>query len=133
MIKKSIFEQELIAGMQKQLIKQAKQENYDHLEKAADYLNSAAEIFQDMGMIKNADKILSILSKIAETHKPHDPRKVPDHHTKGLTNEKMVKNLEHHGHPMNMADDGNLADQEIEDVLEVSDNFQELHDFEDEI
>jgi hypothetical protein len=127
MIKKSVFEEALIAGMQQQLIKQAKQEEYDHLEKAADYLNSAAEIFEDMGMIKNAEQVLSILSKIAEKSGSQD------RHTKGLTPEKMVKNLEQHGHPMNMADDGRLADQEVEDTLEVSDNLNELHDFEDEI
>ena len=28
-----------------------------------------------------------------------------DHHTKGLTPKKQVKNLEHHGHQMNLADD----------------------------
>jgi hypothetical protein len=28
-----------------------------------------------------------------------------DHHTKKLTPEKQVKNLKHHGHPMNLADD----------------------------
>lgn len=129
MIKKSVFEDALIAGMQQQLIKQAKQEEYENLEKAADYLNSAAEIFEDMGMIKNAEQVLSILSKIAKKN----IGKTADSHTKGLTPDKMVKNLEHHGHPMNMANDGRLANQEIEDTLEVSDNFDELHDFEDEI
>jgi hypothetical protein len=28
-----------------------------------------------------------------------------DHHTKGLTSKKQVKNLEHHGHQMNLTDD----------------------------
>lgn len=132
MIKKSIFEDILIAGMHQQLIKQAKQVEYDELEKAADYLNSAAEIFEDIGMVRRSEQVLSILAKIGQK-KPSDPRKMPDHHTKGLTVDKMVKNLAEHGHPMNLADDENFADQEIEDVLEVSDNFDEIHDFEDEI
>lgn len=44
--------------------------------------------------------IKSIASKL------RDPRKIPDRHTRGLTPDKMVKNLKHHGHPMFMADDG---------------------------
>lgn len=127
MIKKSVFEEELIAGMHHHLVKQAKQEEYDHLEKAADYLNSAAEIFEDMGMNKNADRVLMILAKIAQKHQ-HEKS---DRHTKGLTPERMVNNLKQHGHPMNVADD-HLADTEIEDTLEVSDGESELHDFEDE-
>jgi|SRR6185436_8485873 len=67
MIKKSVFENELITGMHNQLLKQAKHQDDEHLEKAADYINSAIEIFEDMGMYKHADKLLYILTKIA-TH-----------------------------------------------------------------
>ena len=118
MIKKQIFESDLINGMIFNLKKQASNVELDHLERAAEYLNSAAEIFEDMGMQKNADQILNLLSKIA------------DHHTVGLTPENMVSNIEHHGHPIRLADDG--FNDDINDVIEVSDDEKELPDFEDE-
>jgi len=134
MIKKSVFEEELISGMHHQLVKQATQQDCDNLEQAVDYLNSAAEIFENLGMSKNAEQIVSILEKIA--NKAHDPRKVSDRHTKGLTPERMVKNLKNHGHPMNLSDDGvdDLLNADVEDTLEVSDGDVgvELHDFEEE-
>lgn len=40
--------------------------------------------------------------------KPGRPDRISDRHTKGLTSEKMVKNLETHGHPLNLADDGSF-------------------------
>lgn len=49
-----------------------------------------------------------------KAHKPKDPRKVSDPHTKGLTPEKMVENLKHHGIVFNLADDG-----KADDLLEV--------------
>jgi hypothetical protein len=132
MIKKSVFEEELISGMHRQLVKQATQQDCDNLEQAVDYLNSAAEIFENLGMSRNAEKIVNILEKIA------NKTQVPsDRHTNGLTPEKMVNNLKDHGHPMNLSDDGeanNLLDVDVEDTLEVSDGDMgiELHDFEEE-
>lgn len=130
MIKKSVFEEELIASMHNQLVKQAKQQDFDHLEKAADYLNSAAEIFEDMGMNKNADQVLMILAKIAQNFQN---LKMNDHATKGLTPDKMVANLKDHGTEFNLSND-QFSNQEIEDTLEVSDGDfnNELHDFEEE-
>lgn len=124
MIKKSLFAEELATNMHKQLVKQATHKECNNLEKAADYLNSAAEIFEDIGMIKCADGVLDILSKIAN-----------DRHTKGLTPDKMVSNLKHHGTMFNLTDDNNLLDSSVEDTLEVSNNVieKELDDFEDEI
>lgn len=132
MIKKSVFEEELIDGMHNQLIKQATQKSYDHLEEAVDYLNSAAEIFEDMGMNKNSDQILMILAKIAQQYQN---KQINDRHTKDLTSKKMIQNLKDHGHPMNLVDDHNfLENQEVNDVLEVSDVniITELDSFEDE-
>lgn len=129
MIKKSVFEDEIITGMHQQLIKQSKGIEVNNLSQAVDYLNSAAQIFEDLGMVKNADYVLLILSKLGEGH-THD--KPGDHHTKGLTPDKMVENLKHHGIVFNLTDN-NSADQEIEDTLEVSDHSIELHDFEDEM
>jgi hypothetical protein len=78
-----------------------------------------------------------------------------DRHTHGLTPEKEVENLKHHGTPFNMADDGDVdpafdelfsspnfdmdaSDDELmgmeikEDTLEVSEGDISLEDFEDE-
>lgn len=65
MINKSVFEHELIAGMQTRLAGQ----NVDSLSSAVDYLNSAVEILDDIGMFAQADKILKILFKAA-TQRP---------------------------------------------------------------
>lgn len=118
------IELELMAGMQKQLVSQAR----DDLSSAADYLNSAAEIFEDLNMHAKADKVLNILLKIAT-------QGIKDSHVDGLTSEKMVNNLKNHGTVFNMADDGNDADGILDlDInnLEVSENSVEEGDFEDE-
>jgi hypothetical protein len=65
MIKKSVFEDELIAGMQKELIKNATNQDHDNVGQAVDYLNSAIDIFEDAGMKTQADKVLRIIAKIA--------------------------------------------------------------------
>lgn len=133
MIKKSVFEDELIAGMHQQLIKQATQKDFDHLEKAAEYLNSAAEIFEDLGLTRNADEVLAILYKIAEHHHDEPGSDHGDMHTRGLTSEKMTGNLSGHGHVLNMEVDDNLSDLDINDALEVSEKVpSDIHDFEDE-
>lgn len=143
MIKKSVFEDELIAGMQKNLVDPEKSEAMDHIVEAADYLNAAAEIFEDAGMTKQADRVLSILAKIALQHhhekEQYKAHKAPvDHATKGLTPQKMIQNLLHHGTEFNMADDNSaddLLNADIDDKsLEVNEK-DPLHemDFEDEI
>lgn len=245
MIKKSVFEDEIISGMQRELQPLVKQASSD-LVKAADYLNAAFEIFEEAGLTAQADRILDILGKIASSKvqklpaiqvlldagvtekdflefgqgsqfakakinkalrdagykdhdianfigkdnvlpekdveelgpasslnrilkmvqdpvaaipgsktinpgeevsieslaskhkKPKDPRKISDPHTRGLTPDKMVKNLLHHGTEFNMADDGSaddLLNLEINnDGLEVTENnLNPEMDFEDEI
>jgi hypothetical protein len=143
MIKKSVFEDELIAGMQKRLAQPEVDEAMEHIVDAADLLNAAAEIFEEAGMTKQADKVLSILAKIAIQHhqekEQHKARKAPvDHATKGLTPQKMIQNLLHHGTEFNMADDNSaddLLNADIDDKsLEVNEK-DPLHemDFEDEI
>lgn len=127
MIKKSMFEDDIISGMQEKLA-----ENYDGkktpLEKAVDYLNSAYDIFDDCGKHAQAEAIIAVLNKIAM----RDPRKISDRHTQGLSPDKQIQNLLHHGTQFNMADDGaedidsadsdDLLNLEIDDGLEVSDN-----------
>jgi hypothetical protein len=128
MIKKSVFEEELIAGMQKELVKNATNQATNNLGKAVDCLNSAIEIFEEAGLNIQANQILKIISKIANES---------DHHTKGLTSNKMVSNLKNHGTVFNLDDDGQAADDFLNaDVggLEVSekDLGSDLQDFEDE-
>jgi hypothetical protein len=138
MIKKSVFEDELIAGMQKNL---TSSQNQDDLIKAIDYLQAASEILEEAGMVKKSEAILSVLAKIASHTHPPDPNKINDRHTKGLTPDKMINNLKHHGTVFNMANDGrddqkadDLLNLEIGDDIEVSDeNGPSELDFEDEI
>lgn len=66
MIKKSVFETDLILGMQQELIKNASTHDASNVEQAVDYLNSAIDIFEDVGMHTQANKILNILTKIAQ-------------------------------------------------------------------
>jgi hypothetical protein len=65
MIKKSVFENDLIAGMQRELRSHDQKQGFANLEKAADYLNSAVQILEEAGMTAKADKVLMILAKIA--------------------------------------------------------------------
>ena len=115
-----ISENELINLMNEKLIKNANNQETENLENAVDYLNSAFDIFEDIGMTSQADKVLNILYKIANINKD-------DFHTKGLTSEKMIENLKHHGTEFNMVSD----DQDInfDDELMVDDSGT----FEDEL
>lgn len=63
----SSFEQELIKEMQTNLISNQAENSFsfNNLSKAADYLNNAAELFDDVGMNKHAEAITKILEKIA--------------------------------------------------------------------
>jgi hypothetical protein len=128
MIKKSVFEDQLILGMQQQLISQEKIAYIEKLDKAIDYLNSAAEIFEANGFVSNSDQVIKVLEKIAK-HKA--PIRI-DKHTHGLTPEKMIKNLLEHGHVMNLADDGAIKDdigleEELKDFPdpEIEDTFED--------
>lgn len=251
MINKKVFEDDLIAGMHKELVKNATNQDKDNLGRAVDYLNSAIDIFEDAGMTVQADKVLRILAKIAnnnvrrltslhalqekgvsihdikkatqgdvvarakvnnalrelgasdkeiiefvgaknymseeaardvlnperayskindwlkdptmpvdpknpqpgeslsfksvpKSHQPgdelvfnslafdeqdakkHSLKPKPDTHSKGLTSEKMIANLKHHGTVFNMADDGNAADDLLD--ADVVDSPLEVHD-----
>lgn len=134
MIKKSVFENEIISGMQKELSSQDFKFGMDNLDKAIDNIHSAINILENCGLIKQADSLINILNKIANIQEVKDPRKINDPHTRGLTSEKMVKNLLHHGTTFNMADDNkseDLLNLDIEDSeLEILDDKE--MDFEDE-
>lgn len=66
MIKKSVFEDEIISNMQKELTKTAQSEAIDNLDQAVDDVNSAIVLFEDLGMITQADELLKVLVKIAK-------------------------------------------------------------------
>jgi len=68
MIKKSVFEDELISGMQRELRTHDQKQGFANLDKAVDYLNSAVQILEDSGMTAKADSVLRILAKIATRH-----------------------------------------------------------------
>ncbi len=127
-MKKSLFADELATGMMNELKPEIVKQASVNLVKAVDYLNTDFEILDEAGFKSQADKILDILNKIGNN----------DTHTKGLTSEKMVKNLLDHGTEFNMADDGQSDDllnlDVMDDGLEVSEDKDGPEmDFEDEI
>jgi hypothetical protein len=145
MIKQAVHEDELIYGMQRELQPHDKKQGMENLVKAADYLQAAMEIFEAAGLTAQSDKVLSILAKIAtdeqdakgKPRKPKNPTTVSDSHTQGLTPERMVENLKHHGIVFNMADDGEADDLLNVEVpgdkpLEVTEPHPSEKDFEDE-
>lgn len=70
MIKRSVFEDDLIAGMQRNLAESELQEGIESLPKAADYINSAIDIFEELGMYSKADAAIKVLEKIAASVMP---------------------------------------------------------------
>jgi hypothetical protein len=122
MIKKSVFEDDLIAGMQRKLAEAEKEEGVDSLPKAVEYISSAVDILEEDNMYATADELLNILLKIAQKHhrmQLRDPRGIHDKH-KPKSSEEMVRNLLEHGTVFNMADDGNATDDLLDaDVVEM--------------
>jgi thiamine pyrophosphate-dependent acetolactate synthase large subunit-like protein len=68
MFKYGSFESEIYRDMEKKLV--AKQVEATHglnkLARAADYLNSAAELFENAGMHSQAAEVTEVLRKLAE-------------------------------------------------------------------
>jgi hypothetical protein len=69
MIKKPVFENDLIAGMQHELRKLAAGGEFPDLVKAGERLHAALEILEDSGLQRHADNLLNVLEKIAAGHK----------------------------------------------------------------
>lgn len=65
MIKKAVFEEELVQGMQRELQPYEKKQGMNNLVKAVEYLQAAAEIFEESGLSAKSDQVLRILLKIA--------------------------------------------------------------------
>jgi hypothetical protein len=68
MIKKSVFENDLIVGMQRELRAHDEKQGMENLVKAAEYLHATVEIFEEAGLTAKADQVLKILAKIAAQH-----------------------------------------------------------------
>jgi len=80
MIKKAVFENDLILGMQRELQAHDKKQAMASLDQAGQYLHSALEILEEVGLTAQADKVLSILRKIANEHKKEEPKKEHEPH-----------------------------------------------------
>jgi hypothetical protein len=146
MITKSVHENELIYGMHRELQSQDLKQGINDLPRAVGFLQAAMEIFEEAGLTAQSDKILAVLSKIAENeadqqdargkpHRPRNPAKISDPHTKGLTPNKMVENYKHYGIPFNMTDDGKAEDMLDADINEAELEVEDPHadkDFEEE-
>lgn len=67
MFKNSSFEDEIYRSMEKKLVSNQLENKYsfDKLSKAADYLNAAASLFEKAGMIKEANEVTEVLTKLA--------------------------------------------------------------------
>ncbi len=66
MINKSVFENDLISGMQRNLASQEGDEAINKLAQAVEFLNSAAEILDEANLTAYADRIINLLEKIAQ-------------------------------------------------------------------
>lgn len=126
MIKKSVFENDLIEGMQKNL-KNSEAQNYS-VSEAIDYLNSAMSILEEVGMISTADKILDVLTKMTDNTWEDemsgglaDKKKPSDFDKKSLEKGMRVE-MEHTDDPkvaLEIAMDHLTEDSKYYDKLEV--------------
>jgi hypothetical protein len=94
MIKQTIFQDELILGMQQELHKQASAT--PDLVKASECLHGAMDILESINLDIHANKVFALMLKIAQKADPH---------TKGLTSAKQIANLKNHGTQFNLAQD----------------------------
>lgn len=88
---KSLFEDELVSSMERQLRKQGSAEK-PSLTKAADCLHAALEIFEEQGMTARADQVLQLLQKLAQSNEARDVQQMPSIHKlmeAGLTQRDM--------------------------------------------
>lgn len=127
MFNKKDVSAELATSMETHLVsngleKQAEQMN--KFAKALDYLNSVAEIFDELGLTKEAEATTTLLEVVAKKKSKKKSKTKPkskskrkssktrksDPATKGLTSEKMVHNLAEKGWVFNADDDFSFAD-----------------------
>lgn len=83
-----------------------------------------------INQLREEEAIKALPSTTAAEHhhyKPGRPDKVHDPHVSGLTPEKMVENLKHHGIVFNMADDGqanDLLDADVAQPKEFDEDYK---------
>ena len=68
MFKNSSFEEEIYRSMEKQLVAKQVEDThgFNKLAKAADYLNAAAQVFENAGMHKQAAEITEVLQDLVK-------------------------------------------------------------------
>lgn len=126
MFNKADASTEIAASMETNLVSSAIEKQAAPLTKfaiALDYLNSVAEIFDELGLNKEAEITTTLLEVIAKKKKtkPKSKKKVrksrkSDSATKGLTSDRMEDNLKEKGWVFN-ADDGHIDVNEIDDDI----------------
>jgi len=80
MFKRGSIEIELMNSMEKQLVSAQIEDQYkfDRLAKAIDYLNAAANIFEENGLHKTAEEVTEIIGDMASEESDTSPEKVID-------------------------------------------------------
>lgn len=89
MFKQENFEEELAFGMQEKLISNAIDEKnivFNKFARAIDCLNIVASLFDELGLVKEAEFATQLLEAVSNKKSHEDP-----------TSEKMVKNLKEKG------------------------------------
>jgi transposase len=104
MFKTASFEQELMQSMSEKLVENQteNQYSYNKIAKAADYLNAAAELFDDTGLHKQAEVITQLLESLAQVNSNPPAQDFPsipsmwgtDKGTKTPVDPKYMKQLE---------------------------------------
>lgn len=74
MIKKSIFEAELISGMNSRLKLITAEQDVNALPKAVDHINAAIEILDEQNMTDISDQLLKLLVTIIEKHQTNSEK-----------------------------------------------------------
>lgn len=134
MFNKADASTEIAASMETNLISSAIEKQAAPLTKfakALDYLNSVAEIFDELGLNKEAEITTTLLEVIAKKKKtkPKSKKKVHKSRkkspaTKDLTSDKMEENLKEKGWVFN-ADDVNEIDDDIYKAYRGSYDYEE--------
>lgn len=147
MFKKYDASAEIANAMEKVIVSNAmdkKSHNLTKLATAVEYLNNAAEIFDDVGLHKEAEFATMLLESLAgkkkSKTKPKSKSKSKsksrksrksDPATKGLSSEKMVSNLKEKGWVFNADDISYARDEEDDDYCSCNDNAY-ADDFDDD-
>lgn len=117
MFKKVSFENELLESFENNLENLNNQYNIkkaNHLNNAIEFIRVASNLLDDVGLEKEANKLTSLLTSLANEKFDSLGNKITDPSTENLTSERMVENEKEKGWVFN-------ADDELE-VSEESNN-----------